>query len=1094
MTRLWQGILELCRKNLSNIFYLYTFMEKGTLTKYSASAGSGKTFELTARYMARLLKSPGQSYRRILAVTFTNKAAAEMKRKILDHLAAIAAGERTKMAERLITDTGFSFDELKIKSGRILFSILHDYSFFNVGTIDSFFQRIIRAFARETGLQHGYQIEIEHRHVLDRAVDMTLEDAKNDRALMNWLIRYEYDRIEEGKSWNIKNDITSLAGEVFRERFRLMDEDDRKRLSDKDFLEDYIGTLKKIRKDFSTELIGLAQKCRALLNRHNVTDDMFFRGNSGGIGSFLQKIEKEFDGICPPPGATVLKVKDPEPVWTSKAGPSPQLKAAFDDGFKELFLHTLGFYERGSLAANTALLIIQHVYILGILSDILRNVHIITTAENRFLLSDAGEFLYRLTSADQTPFIYEKAGNNYENFMIDEFQDTSVIQWNNFLPLVENSMAGGHDNLVVGDVKQSIYRWRNGDWRIMGKYLAKQIKESRILDVKLDTNYRSLKNVVAFNNALFTVLPRLIDESAVSPDPEMTLASIYSDTRQMCHQNREGGLVRIEFLRKEEDDFMTLVLQKLPRMIEELQDKGFRASDIGILVRYNNEGAAVINSVIGYSASAGEEKNNRYNYSIVSGESLFLNASPAVSFIIALFTYLLNQSDNLSLAVMIRSWLIATGNTGSEKDLSDTAAQADELWPADWRIFISRLRQKPVFEAVEQVIRYFSLGSSGDNSSFLHAFQDAVFEYSVNFSTDIQSFLEWWELYGPDKSLALSDRQDSIKVMTIHKAKGLEFRAVIVPFITWPLGHGRKNPIIWVNPSEEPFNRLSLVPVKYKNDLQYSFFSSDYSAETYNARIDNLNLLYVAFTRAREILIGFCPDEPEKDSIAGWLKSALAVMPVTEDDKPLLHLPDYFHTDNKVFLAGKYPETEAIQHPEETPAAGAGEYFVGGDLAGLHIKLHGEKWFLKQDEKQKSKLNYGRLMHDILSAVFTPEDIPGAVRKMVLDGRITEKEGSEITERITLALETPQVKEWFGPDLKILTETDILAPGGDLRRPDRIILSGNKATVVDFKFGNVRDEDIRQVTRYRRLLNDMGFENAEAFIWYVDGNKVVKVE
>ncbi|NMC40954.1 MAG: UvrD-helicase domain-containing protein, partial [Bacteroidales bacterium] len=299
--------MEYHRTNLNNIFYLYTFMEKGILTKYSASAGSGKTFELTARYIARLLNSSGQSYRKILAVTFTNKAAAEMKRKILDHLSSIAAGERTEMAERLIADTGLSFDELKIKSGFILYSILHDYSFFNVGTIDSFFQRIIRAFARETGLQHGYQVEIEHRYILDRAVDMTLEDARNDRTLMNWLIRYEYERIEEGKSWNIKNDITSLAGEIFRESFRLMDEDDRKRLTNKELLENYIGTLKKIRKDFSTELISRVQKCRALMIRHNVTDDMFFKGNSGGVGSFLQKYEKEFDGIYPPPGATVMK-------------------------------------------------------------------------------------------------------------------------------------------------------------------------------------------------------------------------------------------------------------------------------------------------------------------------------------------------------------------------------------------------------------------------------------------------------------------------------------------------------------------------------------------------------------------------------------------------------------------------------------------------------------------------------------------------------------------------------------------------------------------------------------------------------------------
>lgn len=1069
-------------------------METGILTKYSASAGSGKTFVLTARYLSRLFTSHGQSYKKILAVTFTNKAAAEMKRKILSQLSAIAGGEITKMAEKLSSETSLPFGILQAKSRQILFSILHDYSYFHVGTIDSFFQRIIRAFTRETGLPHGYIIEIEHKHILDKAVDITLEDAVGNKDLLDWITRYEYERIEEGKNWNIKNDIIKLAEEIFREKFRLMTENERRKLTDKNFLEAYVMRLKNVRKNFAAELARRAGECRTLMNKHDVTDNMFYGGSRGGIGSFIGKLEKGIEDIYQPPNPTVLKVKETLPKWTSNAGPSPQLQAAFDDGFRELFLQTLDYYEKNLTVANTATLIIQNVYILGILSDILRNVRNVTSSENSFLLSDAGEFLYRLISSDQTPFIYEKAGNTFENFMIDEFQDTSVIQWNNFMPLIENSMAAGHNNLVVGDIKQSIYRWRNGDWRIMGEYLYEQINKQRIRSENLDTNYRSRINIVAFNNALFSVLPALIDQSTGNGVPEMTLREIYSDVKQFCREDMEGGMVRIEFVKEEEKGFEDLVLRKLPGVIEELQDNGFSASDIGILVRYNDEGAAVINAIIEYRASAGEEKTKRYNYSIVSGESLFLNSSPAVGFITSLFRFILNTSDRLSKALMLRNWLIATGKQAIDKDLSDLEHQADELWPEGWKEYISDLRHMPVFEAVENVIKYFSLGTTGDNASFLTAFQDYVFEYSVNNSSDMQSFLEWWDIYGPDKSLPLSDSQNSIRVMTIHKAKGLEFRAVIIPFITWPLGHGRKNPVIWVNPGTEPFSELSLVPVKYKTDLQYSLFANDYMAETCYARIDNLNLLYVSFTRAKDVLIGFCPSKPENDSIAAWFSKALREKPAPDDKKPLLNLPDYFNENDEIFLAGEIIQTVQSQTiPAELPVRSR-EYYAGNQIAGLHVKLHGEKWFIKQDEPRQSKLNYGKLMHDILASIITLDDVPGAVKKMIFDGRINDNEGMEIEERISAAVAAPRIKEWFMPGQKILTETDILSTRGLLRRPDRVLISENKATVVDFKFGTERSEYIRQVDQYRRLLLEMGYSHADAFIWYVDGNKIVKVE
>ncbi len=1069
-------------------------MESGVLKKYSASAGSGKTFELTANYLVKTLSSES-AYKRILAVTFTNKAAAEMKRKILDHLLLLSKGETTGMDERLLKETGLSQELLREKSNRIIHSILHDYSFFNISTIDSFFQKVIRAFTREINLGHGYIIEIEPDHILETAVDKTLDDAANDEALMKWIIQYAADRIEEGKSWNLKADILKLADEIFNESFRLMSQKDREKLSDRKFLTEYVEDLKKIRKKFESELKDYAKRCREIMNRHNLTGDMFYRGMNGGVGTFIEKIENGINKIYEPPAPTVLRVLENPPVWTKKDGFSPQMKAAFNDGFDKIFLELLSFYSNNYRKANTARFILENIYIIGILSDILKNVHEVTTQENRFILSDAGELLFKLINGDQTPFIYEKAGNIYENFMIDEFQDTSVIQWNNFLPLINNSLAGGHDNLVVGDIKQSIYRWRNSDWKILGVELDKQFSDTQLIKQSLFTNRRSRENIITFNNTLFSILPAAIDESLVDKSGELNLRKVYSDVQQLVPEGKKGGYVRIEFIREDEELYKDIVFKRLPLLIESLQDEGFNASDIGILVRFNSEGAEVIESIINYRNSAGEEKNKKYNYSVVSGESLFLNSSPAVNFIIALLRLAINPDDRLNLAVMLREWCLATGKDAYEADLSDLENTARKLWPEGWENTLQRISGIPLYDAIETAIKFFGLGENGENTVFLNALQDCVLEHSSNYFPDISSFLGWWDIFGVEKSLALSDRQNSIRIMTIHKSKGLEFTVVIVPFVTWPMGHGNKNPVMWLKPEDQPFNRLGAVSVKYKKDLLYSCFDNDFVQETFHAHVDNLNLLYVAFTRAKNAFFCFCPDKTKSGTTADWIKRSFTtdIKSSQNDNKRVINLSDFFDSDKGIFSFGELTANILEKEQEENRII-TGRYYVNTSVKGLRLKLHGEKWFIKEAEKQQLKLNYGRLMHDILASIITQDDIARAVRKMVFDGRINENEGSMIIEKITAALSRPEVQGWFERSAEIITETDILAPGGTIRRPDRVIISGNKATVVDFKFGGEKKEDQKQVQQYCRLIREMGYYDAEAFLWYVDEDKIISVK
>jgi ATP-dependent helicase/nuclease subunit A len=1066
-------------------------METGILTKYSASAGSGKTYKLTAIYLLKLFSSK-TSYRRILAVTFTNKAAADMKSKILGQLHSIAGGETSDMVSVLTVATGKSHEKLAEEAGSILRNILHDYSFFNVGTIDSFFQKILKAFTREIGLQQGYIIETDYSLILRHAVEETLENSGRDKALGEWISDYVSDRIEEGKGWNLKTDILKLAEEVFSEKFRLIPAVERERLKDHAFLSAYLKELRSVKSGFEIKLSEFAEKCTQILDLYNISDDMFLRGNSGGVPSFIKLMKEGPEKYYKQLTATVNRTLETPPVFTTKAGPSPQLKEALENGFRDLFVEAVQYYNANFFAANTADLIIQNIYVLGILSDILGNIHEITTSENRFLLSDAGELLWLLIKEDQTPFIYEKAGNIFENFMIDEFQDTSLIQWNNFKPLIDNSIAQGFDNLVVGDVKQSIYRWRNSDWKILGSMLDEQFGEQRLFTEHLQTNWRSLKNIIAFNNSLFAILPRLLDESEKYSTGNFKLGDLYSDVMQKCPDGKEGGSVRIEFIEETDMSFKATILEKLPDLVEDLQDRGYSGRDIGILVRTNSEGSEVLRSILDYAAGADDEKRRKYNYNIISNESLLICLSPAVEFIVSLLSGIYDRSDMLSRSVMIRSWLLSTGKDPLLADLSDPGS-ADKILPEGTVSFIDRIQQMPLFEAVEQIILFFRLGDYSHNTAYLNAFQDCVLQFSGDNTSDISSFLEWWNEAGIKRSIVLSDNQDSIRIMTIHKSKGLEFKVVIIPFISWNTGHGRFPPTLWLKPSAEPFNKLGLVPVRYRADMQNSDFADDYFKESFYALVDNINMLYVAFTRATDCLLGFAPAGAPPASLPAFLYESLSQPAPKVNDKPVADLNANFDREQKVFSYGEIPGKPARYERYREARIENGVYYVNRGLNRLHLKFQGQDRLTKNDETQSIRLNYGRVMHEIFESVKTKDDIPTAIDKKILDGEIPAADRNELVTRLNKAISRPEISRWFREGLTILNEAEILTAGGTLKRPDRVIIEDDRIIVIDFKFGSEKNSYISQVENYRNLILNMGYPRVDGFLWYVDNDKLIKI-
>ncbi len=1067
-------------------------MVSGTLTIYSASAGSGKTYKLTSIYLSKLFGSK-TGFRKILAVTFTNKAATDMKRKIISQLYDLARGANPSLARSISLSSGKTEEAIQLESGEILSYILHDYSRFFVGTIDSFFQRVLKSFTREIGLQHGYTIELDHSLILSDAVDDTLADTVNDPELMNWIMEDARNRIDEGRNWNIRNDIMSLAEEIFREKFRLITPEERAKLRDRDYLKEYLVELKSIRSLFGNKLKEYAVICFEILDRHNVMPEMFLRGNRGGVPSFLGMMKKGVQGVWKPPNATVSQSLGNPPVWTSKAGIAPELQAALEDDFEEIFRESLEYYNNGYAEANTAGLIMSNIYVLGILSDILGNVHKITTSDNRFLLSDAGELLYLIIGNDQTPFIYEKTGNHFEHFMIDEFQDTSLIQWNNFRPLIENSMAEGNENLIVGDVKQSIYRWRNSDWTIF-ESLLKMADNKRLFLKKLEQNWRSRSNIITFNNTVFSVLPALLDsDEDFGSNGSGLLQDIYSDVLQHDHSEKNGGLVRIEFLKETDDkNFHEEALVRLSTLLEEIQDNGYSGSDIGILVRTNSEGAMVLSYMLDYQDSLSDEKRTSYNFNIISNDSLLLSECPAVKFILSVLGTVNNPGDQLAKAAMLKNWYLADGRDSKSLSYHDIDNELDKHLPRGYRDFLDMIRQFPVFELVENVIQFFGLGDHSENTAYLNTLQDCILELSENQSTDISTFMEWWNSAGVKKSTILTDQQDSIRLMTIHKSKGLEFKVVIIPFLSWNIGHGRKNPTLWITPVSAPFNRLPIVPVKYKIDLRYSYFAEDYYSETYSSIVDNLNLLYVSFTRAIDSLYAFCPEKSQKTSVGNALTSVFSSEPPSVGDKPVEDLRRFFDMESAILLYGNKTVSVSTGAKTGESMPSPANYYVFRDMGRLHLKLDGQEWILRNEENE-SRINYGLMMHEIFQEIITFDDVSLSVNRMVLEGKIPASQREEMIERINRIITNPEVADWFKPGIMVMNERDIIAPDGSIKRPDRVMIDGNKVTIVDFKFGIEKEGYVAQLLNYGKLVRNMGYSDLEMFLWYVDKNKVVEI-
>lgn len=1073
------------------------------LTVYRASAGAGKTHKLTGEYLTLLFTGPG-AFRRVLAVTFTNKATDEMKSRIVDELYHLASGKKSDYVELLTSVYSLSEAQVRKQAAKILIDILHDYSAFNISTIDRFFQQTMRAFTREIGLQGGYGIEMDQELVLTTAIDNLLAglEKPESKDLLGWLLRFAEDKIENGGEWNLRKDIMALSREVFKESYKAFSEEVGRDIADKKALDAYKDDLYGIIRATEEDAKILGERGLALLDRFALKTSDF----KGGSRSPLTLFEKLAQGEMKEPTATFTGLADNLDgcfTKTTPLGMRQLIACVFDEGLNACIKSILALFDNLT-AYHTAREIVRYYYTLGILTDVSHQIAAYREEKNVMLIADTTELLSKVIGGSDAPFIYEKTGTHVDHYMIDEFQDTSGMQWNNFRPLIEESLAHSRTNLIVGDVKQSIYRFRNSDWKLLDQQVQADFPPQEVREETLKDNWRSCRHIVEFNNALFTTLPAVLQafynealtaSSLSEKQQETYLTKIMSAYNRSFQQvpppfREKAGHVKIEFLTgDEEKDWKQEALERLPATLEQLQDNGYALKDIAVLVRTNLEGGLVADTLLAYKE---EHPSDRYKYDIISDEALFLSGSTAVRFLISLLRYLKNPDDKTNERIALYSYQVLIGRFGKESC----------TFPPQIASSLRQLSRQSLYEITEGLFRLFTAYFPENEQVFVQAFLDMVSEYGQKESADLTRFLKWWDDAGHRKTIATPDAQNAVRILTVHKSKGLGFKVVIIPFCDWEIDHKPSKPVIlWCHPEAKPFNRLHLVPVRYGQPLGKTIFADDYFRERLHAFIDNLNTVYVAFTRSKEELIVFSP-RPKKvnettyqveriSTLADALWAGLqADIQDTREGEALLSLPTSFRPADGLFELGTWWHPTAKKEDssvQEVPMARLSS--ISPDDR-LQLRLHGKGFFFDNAQRK-----HGALMHEVLSRIRTSKDITTAVAGYLLSGIINKEEAAGLVARLEQLLDHPDVASWYAGTARVLNEVDILFGKGLSKRPDRVMITDSEVVVVDYKFGtHPNKQHHSQVRNYLKLIRQMGYPEVQGYLWYVELEQIEAVK
>ncbi len=1089
---------------------------------YSSSAGSGKTFTLTKEYLKLALGSDkSYYYKRILAITFTNDAASEMKERILAALREISDikefNEKSKfwgMFRMIADDLRLPDDLLQQRAGAVFSHIIQEYSDFAVKTIDSFVNQLVNAFTEDLGLPYNYEIVLDSNTVMTEAVERLIEKAGVDeyQDVTRMLERFIEEKVSDGKTWNfVTEDLAKFGKHLINDQFysSLIKLDS---LDSKDFWS-ISNNIYSYLKWFEETITDLAERAIQYIENQGLSVDDFTQKNKG-IGGYFYNMREDFED-------EYFRKKDKSPnsyhwaainedKWYGAKAPTP-IKVAIDAIKEDLtaIFNEMQEFKAEHLAKYTLFTLLKpNLRKLSLLKKIKKEFDEVLEDKNQVYISEFNRKILKIILSEPVPFIYERIGERYNHLLVDEFQDTSDMQFYNLLPLIENSLANNHFNLIVGDAKQAIYRWRGGKMelivhlfnkkveRLMNNPLIQDFQIEQFLTVSeyiesknLTTNYRSSREVIEFNNRFFETV--LSDYGQIYK----FLPEVYADFVQVIPDNaKTGGHVQIEFLEYVKDE--DLMLGRTVELIEKVLAEGYSMGDIAILCRKNKESAEIANFL------------TEANYTIISRDSLLLKNSPIVRLLVA-FMRVVNQPDNRlaksEVAYLFYQTILGQIPDNKANDLIAEAVDAPQI--ADFYLLFAQhgftldsinLNKAGIYELAEKIIHVFQLFERTDRKSYLFRFLDVVLNYSLKESNHLQDFLKYWDEKKDSSALSVKSpsEQDAITITTIHRSKGLEYPVVIIPYAHWDIRPNNYSEL-WADldavdyeefmcEKEGEVAKLQSAPIKINSMLEMTDLGGQYASELEAIFLENLNMLYVAFTRAVDKLF-VLSGKNYHQKIQGVGDLMYGFLVAAELYKPEQSI---YEVSQGYFIKKEQPA------PEERDIIFLPKVVSEDRSDKLRLRRISEKIFDPETlDKTKDRVNK---LHEAFVKIKTRKDIPRAIQLLEFEGVVSPKESEEIIESVERIINLPELKALFEEGLQVDNQREILLNGVDAQCPDRVVMKDGVVHIIDYKTGTSQDQNkheknARQVRNYGKLYRQMGYENIELMLVYLETSEVVRV-
>jgi ATP-dependent exoDNAse (exonuclease V) beta subunit len=1038
---------------------------------YRSSAGSGKTYSLVRNFIGMALVGDGSTFypryfRHILAITFTNKAASEMKERVLSFISdlskGVGQGKDHSFFSHIKEDTSLSDEDIKNRSQQILTSILHNYTDLSISTIDKFVFRIVRTFAHDLQMAQAFDVEMDKDLLIQPTVSFLISRIGTNKEVSDALVAFALSKADEGKSYNLENALEQFAKHLFIEKSEkfISSLND---VSISDCLEVKNDLLSEI-DAFEQLLLNKRKEFLAFCKTFNLGPKDFTRGTLYNYFNNFRK--RSSDKFFP---SDTLQKNVANNKWSAKSVDEDKkeiiinhadfLSTLFDDVQKHL---RVGFKD---YIFNK--LFLNNIFSIAVLNELSKELEQFKEENNVKHISEFNNAIAEIIRKEPTPFIYERLGERYHHFLIDEFQDTSVMQWHNLLPLVHNSLSEGYQNLIVGDAKQSIYRWRGGEVEQFVQ-LPEHIFQSELLpnpdelknsllnnaeEKVLSDNWRSDKEIVQFNNAFFNNLKTII-----SPD----LQAIYESSEQNPKGN-EGGYIHID-LTPDTKSFKSDVMEKIIQQIEVLRSMNYDFKDIAILCRTGKEACQAAESL------------HKVGINVLSDEALLLSASKDVNFILAVLAYLHNTQDKVSQTYIV-SYLYYN-NENADYNLHQVL---ESIGKGDSRVFNAFITSlgidfKPqalwelaIYDLVERLIHVFKLSSI---DIYLHNFLDAIHKFSIKNSNDIVAFLEWWDKNHDKEAIVVPDDMDAVKVMTVHKSKGLEFPIVFIPF-NWKVGKASDE--IWVD-AKGKIKKMKVALLNNSKQLERSEYAEIHKEEKNKAIMDDLNVLYVAMTRPKHQLYIYTAENKNLD-----------------DFNTLSKLIGYYFQNTTYEFPISIGKLEPKSNDKDIDNLVLNLNYSSLSDWRKTIRLKNNSnqlWDINLDRQQ-----WGSLLHECLAQIHYPKDKEAVLDKLERNGLISVEMKSKLRNRIEELLNDEQLMPFFLEDWEVKTEQIILQESGESYVPDRLLIKNNKVKIIDYKTGSTSqmEKHKKQVDGYYKALKKMGFEEISKYIIYTEENdKIVQ--